>query len=243
MANVFDNFDISESAMDVRKLIFTIQNQQYRSMPIKPLEWRDRIDDKVWSEFIECCHGAVPIDSVQRQIEYKLWKRMVMLSLCIFCIIGVFATFLGSLGVLNDNKLFWISGVILGFMVFVCTFTLIPIAACKSGKIDRDWKLELKRNLYEHLMQFNDKYEDSLYCYVVGDNDELNINEKQPGIIRMYVMMELFVDTVVFMDEQEDKLKTKTHTNIQPLSDGINTESIGHSGHGGDGDDILISFQ
>ena len=231
------DFDYSESATDIKTLIIRIECLNFRTLPKMPGTWKDRIDDLVWEEFISCLENAVPIDTTEREMEYKACKKIGMTSICFLCIGGLLAAFLGCLGAIITSKTLWIDGMILGIIVFITSFALIPFSARKCGEIDQKWKLEFKYNLRGQLSNFNDKYQEFIICDVIGCNDndnnddeqnkiELNENEKQPGIIRMYVMMELLAEKVDHIPDQ--------HTTYDDEGDGdaSSDENEGATGHG-----------
>merc|ERR1712154_281446 len=187
------------------KCHLSIRNFAIRQLPQKPSQWIQRIDERVWNEFITCCRNAGTLsDAAERKAEYKKWQCNFWIGMAMLMLGIIAAIALGVPGGVTGNTAMWVFAIILGVSGFVGGLILFFLSANKYGEIAKTFISDVKSNLSVNLMPLNNKYNAMIRFNVGGTgNNIFKDKENADTTINISISIELLAQTVQYIPDQQ----------------------------------------
>eukprot|EP01084_Bolivina_argentea_P233849 393767_1 len=173
------------------KVVFGIRNFAIHGLPQKPNEWSQRIDERMWNEFVTCVRMGATLDTAEdSKIEYKKWYCNFWIGLALFMIGIMCAIGMGLGGGLSGNIPLWVFAIIIGIFGVFGGMILFIISANKYGEINKQYISDVKSNVNSQLMQLNNKYINIIQFTVLGIANNI------------YIQIQIFTQSVQYIPNQ-----------------------------------------
>eukprot|EP01084_Bolivina_argentea_P233850 393769_1 len=199
------------------KVVFGIRNFAIHGLPQKPNEWSQRIDERMWNEFVTCVRMGATLDTAEdSKIEYKKWYCNFWIGLALFMIGIMCAIGMGLGGGLSGNIPLWVFAIIIGIFGVFGGMILFIISANKYGEINKQYISDVKSNVNSQLMQLNNKYINIIQFTVLGTaNNIFKSKEDADTTININIQIQIFTQSVQYIPNQNTVIQQQPTMQLQ----------------------------
>ena len=145
---------------------FQIRDFGIRSLPNKPKDWDNKMDDKVWEELLDICRDSLPKDTTDRKKIWNKWSRCSILAFVLSVIFIALACYMGVVGARQNKPIIWIFGIILGILAVSGAVFNFFYLRNKARDITQRFTKDTRSNLSTSIVTLSNKYSGSIYFYV-----------------------------------------------------------------------------